>query len=223
MANKQIYELTAQTTPAATDVVAIDQAADNVTRKVQIQNLPKAFNVTAPVTNTGGTIAVSAASETAAGVSELATTAEIDTGTDATRSISPDALAGSYAGTKTVQLTIALPGTTPTTGDGKVAFLVPAALNGMNLVLANAMVTTVSSSGTPTFAIRRERSGSAVDMLSTNITIDANEKTSYTAATPPVINTANDDVATGDILYVDLDVVGTSAAGHAVVISFRLP
>ncbi len=46
MANKQIYELTAQTTPAATDVVAIDQAADNVTRKVQIQNLPKAFNIT---------------------------------------------------------------------------------------------------------------------------------------------------------------------------------
>ena len=224
MTNKQIYELTAQTTPTATDVVAIDQAADNVTKKVQIQNLPKAFNVTAPVTNTGGTIAVSAASTTAAGVVEISIASEVNTGTDAARAVSPDALAGSYAGSKNVQLTIADPATTPSaTGDGKVQVIVPAVLNGMDLVAAHAVVTTVSSSGTPTFAIRRERSGSAVDMLSTNITIDANEKTSYTAATAPVINTSNDDVATGDIIYVDLDTVGTGAKGHAVVLTFRLP
>lgn len=46
MTNKQIYELTENTSPSADDVVAIDQAADNVSKKVKIQNLPKAFNIT---------------------------------------------------------------------------------------------------------------------------------------------------------------------------------
>ena len=92
----------------------------------------------------------------------------------------------------------------------------------MDLVAAHAVVTTVSSVEHRTFAIRRERSGSAVDMLSTNITIDANEKTSYTAVTAPVINTSNDDVATGDIIYVDLDTVGTGAKGHAVVADIQV-
>lgn len=166
---------------------------------------------------------ISAASETTAGKVELATTAEINTGTDAARAISPDALAGSYAGSKNVFLMISDPSTTPTTGDGKVHFMVPPELNGMNLVDADGVVTTVSSSGTPTIALRRERSGSAVDMLSTNITIDANEKTSYTAVTAPVINGTNDDVATGDIIYADLDTVGTGAKGHGAVLTFRLP
>lgn len=110
--------------------------------------------------------------------------------------------------------------TNASTGDGKFSFLIPPEYNGLNLVDADAMVSTVSSSGTPTVAVRRERSGSAVDMLSTNITIDANEKTSYTAATAPVINTSNDDVATGDIIHIDVDAAGTGAKGLAVVLVF---
>lgn len=110
--------------------------------------------------------------------------------------------------------------TNATTGDGKFSFLIPPEYNGLNLVDADAMVSTVSSSGTPTVAVRRERSGSAVDMLSTSITIDADEKTSYTAATAPVINTSNDDVATGDIIHIDVDAAGTGAKGLAVVLVF---
>jgi hypothetical protein len=60
----------------------------------------------------------------------------------------------------------------------------------------------------------------AVDVLSTAITIDQSEFTSYTAATPPVINTANDDVATGDIIAVDVDGAGVSAAGLSVHLTF---
>lgn len=173
-------------------------------------------------TDDGGSIV--SASTTVSGAVEIATSAETDTGTDATRAVSPDGLAGSVFGKKTVFCLIADSSTTPSaTGDGKVHFIIPPELNGMNLVDADAVVTTVSSSGTPTFAVRRERSGSAVDCLSTNITIDQSEKTSYTAATAPVINTSNDDMATGDIIYIDLDTIGTGAKGHGVVLSFQLP
>ena len=61
-----------------------------------------------------------------------------------------------------------------------------------------------------------------VDMLSTRITVDANEKTSYTAAAAPVINASNDDVATGDILRVDVDVAGTGAKGLMILLTFQL-
>jgi hypothetical protein len=105
-----------------------------------------------------------------------------------------------------------------TTGDGKLIFCVSDDLNGLNLIDADAFVTTVSSSGTPTIQIRNVTD--AVDMLSTLITIDASEFTSYTAAAPPVINGATDDVATGDLIAVDVDVAGTGAKGLGVVLTF---
>lgn len=112
-------------------------------------------------------------------------------------------------------------GSAITTGDGKAHVFIPALLNGHNLVAAHAAVTTVSSSGTPTVQIANVTQ--AADMLSTKITIDANEKTSYSAATPPVIDTGNDDVATGDELRVDIDVAGTGAKGLVVILTFEAP
>ena len=94
-------------------------------------------------------------------------------------------------------------------------------MNGMNLVKAHAMVSTVSSSGTPTIQIRNVTD--SVDMLSTRITIDASEYTSYTAATAPVIDTTKDDVATGDRIAIDVDVAGTGAKGLTIYLAFRLP
>jgi hypothetical protein len=104
------------------------------------------------------------------------------------------------------------------TGDGKFIFAIPSDLDGLRLVDADAYVTTVSSSGTPTVQIRNVTD--SVDILSTRITIDASEFTSYTAATPPVINTANDDVATGDRIAIDVDVAGTGARGLGVILRF---
>ena len=126
-------------------------------------------------------------------------------------------------GTRFIQLTVADPNTTPTTGDDKAAAVIPSTLNGYNVVSVLGFVTTASSSGTPTFALRRLRSGSAVDVLSTNATIDVNEYTSSTAAAAAVINTANDDLATADILLVDLDAVGTGAKGHALLVGVQKP
>lgn len=108
-----------------------------------------------------------------------------------------------------------------TTGDGKAYWRVPASLGGMDLVAVGAHVTTVSSSGLPTVQIANVTQ--AADMLTTKLTIDANEKDSSTAATPAVIDTGNDDVATGDELRIDIDVAGTGAKGLIVDLAFRLP
>lgn len=168
---------------------------------------------------------VLAASETVVGKVELATAAEVNTGTDTGRAVHPDGLAASYAGTKAVSLPItALVGDDHATGDGQAWFVVPACLNGMNLVGVVATVATAGTTGTADFQLRRVRSGSAVDMLSTKITIDSTETSTTTAATPAVINASNDDVATGDIIYLDVDAVQTTKAkGGAVGLEFRLP
>ena len=165
---------------------------------------------------------VSAASDTAAGKVELATAAETTTGTDTGRAVTPDGLAGSDYGKRLVQVQVTDPnGAAIGTGDGKAYFTIPVELNGYNLVDADASVTTVSSSGTPTIQINNVTQ--AADMLTTRITIDASESTSYTAAAAPVIDTGNDDVATGDILRIDIDVAGTGTKGLTVMLSFQLP
>lgn len=120
-----------------------------------------------------------------------------------------------------VEIPVTADNATLATGDGQRYFWVPASLNGRNLVRAEAMVSTVSSSGTPTVQISNVTD--AVDMLSTKITIDVSEKTSYTAATPSVVDTAHDDVATGDQLSIDVDVAGTGTKGLTVVLTFSLP
>lgn len=117
-----------------------------------------------------------------------------------------------------LQLKVIADTATLTTGDGQLIFAVPTALSGLVLTVAAAYVTTVSSSGTPTVQLRNVTQ--AADMLSTRITIDANETTSYTAATPPVIDTAHDDVTAGDLIAVDVDVAGTGAKGLGVLLSF---
>lgn len=122
---------------------------------------------------------------------------------------------------KTVYIKVLAEGTALTTGDGKVYFTVPDTLNGMNLVDADAVVYTVSSSGTPTVQIHNLTD--TQDMLSTLITIDATEYSSYTAAAQPVINASYDDVATGDRLRIDVDVAGTGTKGLDVILTFQAP
>lgn len=152
---------------------------------------------------------------------EMATAAEINTGTDAARCASPDAIAGSTYGTVFVTLRAFAPGTALATGDGADYWTVPPELNGWNLVSVFGAVYTVSSSGTPTFQVHNLTD--TQDMLSTTLTIDASEFNSSTAATAAVINASFDDVATGDRIRLDVDVAGTSTAGGDVILGFRLP
>ena len=169
-----------------------------------------------------GSAYLTSASTTVSGASELATTAETNTGTDTGRTVTPDALAGSYAGTETVQAVVFEFATDTETGNGKYYFHVPASMNGMNLVTVHAEVITAGTTNTTNIQIHNATDGQ--DMLSTGITIDSTETGSDTAATPAVINASYDDVATNDVIRIDVDQVSSTAAkGLLITMEFRLP
>jgi hypothetical protein len=106
-----------------------------------------------------------------------------------------------------------------TTGDGLIYVTIPPAFNGKVLSIPHAAVYAASSSGLVTIQIHNVTD--SVDMLSTKITIDESEYSSYTAATAPVVDTDNDDVATGDRLRIDVDVAGTGVTGLDIILSFE--
>lgn len=102
-----------------------------------------------------------------------------------------------------------------TTGNAKLTVNLPAAFT---ITAVYGYVNTVSSSGTPTFDINedpdREGGTASATILSTKITIDANERGSNSAATPPVISDAA--IAAHAELTFDIDVAGTGAKGAKV-------
>lgn len=106
--------------------------------------------------------------------------------------------------TETLIVAIGDETTAITTGTAKVTFRMPYAFT---LTEVRASLTTASSSGTPTFDIN----DGGTTILSTKVTIDANEKTSTTAATAPVISDAA--LADDAEITIDVDVAGTGAAG----------
>ena len=162
---------------------------------------------------------VAQSSDTVSGIVELATIAETDTGTDATRAVTPDGLAGSIFGTKGFTISLFQSDVSVATGDGKTAFTVPASVNGMNLVNVVASVHTQGVTGATDVQVRRRRAGVNADMLSTKVTLGAEF-----FASDEVIDLANDDVLTGDQIYVDIDAVHTTPPlGLSVALEFRLP
>lgn len=96
-----------------------------------------------------------------------------------------------------------------TTGTAKITFRMPYA---MTVTAVRASLTTASTSGTPTIDINE----GGTTILSTKITIDANEKTSTTAATAPVISDTS--LADDAEITIDVDVAGTGAKGLKVLI-----
>ena len=125
-------------------------------------------------------------------------------------------------GTKEVGWLVKNSATATAVEDGTEAFVVPASMNGMNLVDVTCSVADLNgaASGETTVVLRRVRSATAVDMTSTGVTITY---TDYTAS-DETVDTANDDLATGDKVYVDVNAV-TSAAhkGLGCTAMFRLP
>lgn len=164
-----------------------------------------------------------AASKLDATAYDDATAAEVTTWTSTAKYVSPDSLAGSTIfWVKTVQLFIFDNLTEVTTWDGKSYFVVPQALNGMNLVRVHALVLTAWTTWTTDIQIANVTD--TVDMLSTKLTIDSTETWSDTAATPAVIDTTKDDVATNDLIRIDVDATSTTKAkGLIITLEFQLP
>ena len=151
------------------------------------------------------------ASATAEGVVEHATVAELETGTDTGRTITPDVLAGSNFGERVVEIFVVERATDVTLGEGKADFHVPSTLAGMNLVEVHAEVITAGTTNTTDIQITNVTiPASPVDMLSTKLTINSGDTGSDTA-TAAVIDDANDDVTTNDMLRIDVDAVSTTA------------
>jgi len=123
---------------------------------------------------------------------------------------------------KSVEIVVFDYTTDTATGDGKGYFHVTSDLNGMNLVGVHAQVITAGTTNTTDIQIANVTD--LVDMLSTKITVDSGETGSDTAATAAVINAAADDVATNDLLRIDVDAVSTTPAkGLIVTLEFQLP
>jgi hypothetical protein len=251
MANSKITDLTALTTPAAGDLIPIVDVSDTThgasgtTKKITYANLTP-FAPTASPTFTGTVVlptdttigdvsstelgymnGVTSAIQTqidtklASSSYDDATDAETTTGTSTSKYVSPDGLAGSDYGKRVVGIQVFDSATNTSTGDGKAFFRVPSVMNGWNLVAVAASVYTAGTTNTTDIQIRNKTQ--TADMLSTKLTIDSAETDSSTA-TPAVINASEDDVATGDVIAIDVDAVSTTPAqGLFVSLIFQLP
>jgi hypothetical protein len=163
------------------------------------------------------------ASITNRGIVELAIASEVDTGTSASLAVTPDSLAGSNYGEKVIEMVVIDFATALTTGDGKFYFHVPSTLNGFDIVDVHAEVITVATGST--IIIDLYNVTHSADILSTNLTIDASESGSDTAAAAAVISGSEDDLATNDVIRVDIDQIGSSTAGSGLLVTLicRLP
>jgi hypothetical protein len=93
-------------------------------------------------------------------------------------------------------------------------------LAGANVVAFRVVAHTASPDGSTTFTVNRRRSGSSVEVLSTDLTLPVSTYSAATAA----INTSNDDLAAGDMLYPEVSAVPTTAPfGVSGRISVRWP
>lgn len=164
---------------------------------------------------------VTAASDTAAGKVELATVAETTTGSDATRAVTPDGLAGSTIfGSKIVELQIVADATDVDTTSGVAYFRVPQGMNGMNLIRAQADVTTAGTTNATTIQVRNMTKYSSNDALSTAISVAS----AGTLATAGTVNTSYDDVATDDLIKVYVTAQSTTKPkGLRVWLEYQLP
>jgi hypothetical protein len=93
-----------------------------------------------------------------------------------------------------------------TTGTAKVTFNMPYAFA---LTKVKASVSTVSTSGNPTFNVKH----GGVSVFTTNVSVDVNETFSDTAVTPSVLTSNPLAIASGVLMTIDIVTAGTGAKG----------
>lgn len=146
-----------------------------------------------------------------------ASAAETTAGTETGKFVCPDGLAGSGYGKRPAQVN--LNANFALTTNDKSYVDITSEKNGWNLVAVYAKCTAASSSGAVTITVKN----GATSMLSTNLTIDQGQTGSDTAATPAVIDTENDHVATGNRIEVACSGAGTGVTYLAVTLTFQAP
>jgi hypothetical protein len=138
---------------------------------------------------------------------------EVETAAGVSRKTTAQAIANLASGSSTFPVAIQVAAsdevTSITAGVSKLTFRAPYAFT---LTGARASLSTASSSGNPVIDVNKN----GTSVLSTKISIDATEKTSVTAATPPVISTSA--FADDDEITIDVDTAGTGAKGLKVTL-----
>ena len=146
--------------------------------------------------------------------------------------MTPGRYSDSIYGTRYIQVQVFAGATDITEGPGKAHVAIPPGLNGMDLVDVQLEVVTAGNGSTVDVGldrIRKSGSGwaSAVDMMTTNCTIESQHVSSSTnTGTEFAINSSNADVATSDIIQINVDGDGgntTIAEGLIVTMGFRIP
>lgn len=147
-----------------------------------------------------------------------ATVSDVNIGTSNSLAVTPDALAGSYAGTKSFVIPVFDATANVTTGDGKAYVTIPSALNGMDIFSVKARP--VGAGATNDTVVQLYNVTDGVDILSVGATIPSGSN----AAASGTVNTSNDSLATDDLLRVDVDAVSsTPPQGLQVIVEARLP
>jgi len=147
------------------------------------------------------------------------------TGVSISTAVSGAQTISTFPQTVTVQLPVTDWSINTATGDGQYYFVVPSYINNYIITGVSSNVINSGTTGTTDVQIARcattatgnQCSGTVVDVLSTKLTIDSGEANSSTAATPPVINSSNATVTTGQIIRVDVDAVSTTPAKGLIV------
>jgi hypothetical protein len=161
------------------------------------------------------------ASESAEGVVELATTAEVDTGTDAVRPICPDQLQASKRNIRYVAIRLVKEDTDVAVQQYGGDFTVP--FSGTILqddTLHDQLAAVTDTAGTTgTMVVDIHLNGTTI-MTTNKLDIETTEKGTQTAATQPDLTTTS--VSAGDILTFHVDAIHTTAAkGLTILMAIR--
>ncbi len=199
---------------AATVSTITGLAPDTATTQATQASITTCANLTTVGTVTTGNVdaVVSAANLTTAGKVELATAAETNTGTDATRALTPDGFQASNRNLRFITFVL-VDSTTDVTVDTDFGgdFTIPFAG-----VIQQADGTpdwcaayTDTAGTTGTMVVDVHLNGTTI-MTTNKLDIETTEKDSTTAATQPDLTTTA--IAAGDILTFDIDAIHTTAA-----------
>lgn len=110
--------------------------------------------------------------------------------------------------------------TSVTVGEGKFGIAVTADLNGKSVSEVKAGCTVAPTGTGLSFGIRKN---AATEVLSTNVTVDTTKTTSDGSAVQPVIKSdGSQTVATGDILWFDVDQADSNSASRGAFVRIGL-
>ncbi|MCX8003375.1 MAG: hypothetical protein N2688_00205 [Burkholderiaceae bacterium] len=163
------------------------------------------------------------ASTTNPGIAEAAIDTEVNAGLASASTVlyvSPQALRASEYGVRTVALPLAdRPSSDQATGNDVSGVAVPQELNGWDIIGVRVVQSTAGTTGASTYMLRRFRSGSGVDVLSSNLSVS-----SGALSGDGTINTANDDLQTNDELRVNIVGLSTTVPkGGYLIVRCRRP